>query len=139
MNLVLEKTWWIATVAYLCGIYYLSSIPNGLNLPVFPFDDKLYHAVEFGLLAVVVLKLFQNIRPSRWNPLWAWLFIALFAFTDEWHQMFVANRFSDWSDWVADVVGGMLFLYLARRWEGSSLAARVRNLPSSLVHPTQSS
>ncbi|SHE23773.1 hypothetical protein BPUTEOMOX_1817 [methanotrophic endosymbiont of Bathymodiolus puteoserpentis (Logatchev)] len=38
------------------------------------------------------------------------IFTSLYGASDEWHQSFVPGRMSDTQDWLADTLGGVLFL-----------------------------
>ncbi len=107
----------LPAVAYALGIVVLSHIP-GLRPPGnLSWTDKLVHIIlytGFGLTLVRAL--------SAWIPwdrfgaiaLWTVLIGALYAASDELHQLFVPYRVADFLDWVADVVGIGASLLIAR-------------------------
>lgn len=72
-------------------------------------SDKVLHALGFLVLAAV-LGLFLAVRRRfafRW--LAAMLAVlAVYAAFDEITQMLVPNRYADWRDWVADIIGAVI-------------------------------
>ncbi|MFC2099416.1 VanZ family protein [Candidatus Bipolaricaulota bacterium] len=76
---------------------------------VFPGADKLFHAAEFAVFALLAWKAFRR----RLAP--ALLATLLFAALDEFHQSFVPTRDASVLDGLADAVGAVLALVVARR------------------------
>ena len=70
--------------------------------------DKLVHASAYGVLAFLW---YRAIR-SRWM---AWTITALYGLSDEIHQGFVPGRARDIEDWLADMVGAAVVVWLIRR------------------------
>ena len=73
------------------------------------------HAVEFGVLALL---LHRAIRPSNAlgrRPLWAAVLLLTIAYgaTDEGHQSFVPGRVPSWGDLAYDSLGGLVGVTLA--------------------------
>jgi len=102
---------WAPVVAYLALIFYLSSLSD-IRLAA-PYPDHILHAVEFFGLAVLVARALNGglQRPITFRPLLlAFLLCALYAISDEIHQMFVPNRYSELTDVLSDMVGAALGL-----------------------------
>lgn len=74
--------------------------------------DKIVHFVVYGLLATLVCRLGRGWRAAGW----AWLVVAAFGATDEWHQSFVPGRSTELLDWVADALGAALAVTLYTGW-----------------------
>lgn len=116
---------WGPAVAYLVLIFILSSLRFG-NVRVQPFThgDKILHALEYGLLCVLLFRALRHTRRRwlfRWAPLAALLLSAAYGATDEWHQGLV-GRDMDFGDWLADVIGAavvaaILMAYVELRHE----------------------
>jgi VanZ family protein len=90
-------------------ILLVSSIPQ---LPEpdlgIPSMDKLAHFVEYGILAILVLRAFTysaSTRTSTVKYLIAILICVIFAAFDEYHQASIPGRDSDLFDLAADSVG----------------------------------
>jgi VanZ family protein len=92
-----------------CGLIFTMSAQHDLAPPQFPSSDKAAHFVVYGGLGI----LWARAAQTSW-PYWTFqlllfstlLFTGLYGVTDEWHQMYVPGRFSDWRDALADLCGG---------------------------------
>ena len=97
----------VAALTAYCALIYWLSDQSKLPIPLeFRFGDKIVHAVAYGVmgwLAWQIATAWINDRPKRW--LAATLFCSFYGITDEYHQSFVAGRFSDPFDWLADTLG----------------------------------
>ena len=85
----------------------------------FAYSDKIKHVFAYLLLAIVTLRGFckwPGEISRRYCFLWAMLFCILYGASDEWHQSFVANRHSDVTDWIADIIGVSIGGVLYRRY-----------------------
>jgi VanZ family protein len=95
-------------------IFHLSSqsLPD---LPLFfPGQDKLLHVAAFGTLGFLVL---GGMRPAgaRYPAaklLLAFLLVVVYGVLDEYHQSFVPGRLADPLDVLADVIGGIIGIWL---------------------------
>lgn len=91
---------------YLAIIFTLSSIPGkDIQLAV---SDKVAHFTEYFILVVLLMFGLAGLaakRTSAWHFVLCWLFAALYAASDEYHQSFVPNRDSSVFDWLADAAG----------------------------------
>lgn len=107
--------YWAPPVLYAALIFLVSARSEfklaDRRLLVF---DKAAHFFEYGILALLVFRALIHSRmrmnPVWKNALWAFAFVTLYAFTDEWHQSFVPNRHADVMDWLMDTLGGAFFL-----------------------------
>lgn len=111
---------WIPPVLW-CGlIFYFSSLPE-LKTPFGIWDfilRKLAHAVEFGILTLLMARALSNyfLIKSRWL-FYAALFSLLFAISDEYHQTFVAGREGTIRDVFIDGVGIVLMILIIKRFK----------------------
>ncbi len=104
---------WFLVWAWAGGIFYLSSIP-GDDLPSVSTFDKLIHAAEFGVLAVLLCWALKASRPARSHRFVitvSVLLTACYGVTDEAHQWLVPQRNPDMADLVADSVGALLAVW----------------------------
>lgn len=88
------------------------------------------HVTEYAIFAML---LWRSFRSTIWRSAvgwpWrcafaAWLVAALFAMSDEWHQLFVPGRQGSAWDVLIDSAGaaaGILFIWWARRWRWFAL------------------
>lgn len=107
-----------ALPAYWVFLFCATHFP-GLDLRAVHADDKLVHAVCYGVLALLLWKCAQTFGPrtGRFAPL-ALLGLAAYAALDEWSQPYFL-RGADPADWLADVAGAagvLLILELHRRY-----------------------
>jgi len=107
----------LPALLYAGAIAYVSHLP-GLPQPLgFAWGDKLLHALVytgFGLTLTVALRAWFPHRSFRFLAIWTVLLGALYAASDEVHQLFVPYRVADPLDWAADVVGVVLSVFLFR-------------------------
>ena len=104
---------WFPVIAYSVMIFCVSSIEKlQVSVGLF-FLDKVIHSVEYALLGYLVARaLFQGgvkFQLSKSHVVFcAFLFCALYGFSDEVHQIFVAGRVSSSGDLIADSIGGLI-------------------------------
>jgi VanZ family protein len=96
------------SIGWMVLIFWLSSRPE-LPVPMlFWGQDKLGHALVFGILAFLYARSF---RPREENPSFArvlliTLMVAAYGMFDEVHQMFIPGRDASIADLAADTAGG---------------------------------
>ncbi len=99
---------WLPAVAWMTGIFLLSSLPFPPRPPSIPFEDKVAHFILFSILAFLFFLAFR--RERRFAVLKACLFAflatCLYGAFDEFHQYFTPTRTVDFFDWLADAVAG---------------------------------
>ena len=105
----------------LLAIFIQSSIGNMNLIDLgFSFQDKFLHFFVFGLLALLMARSFKKSRLKlfrNYYHVFAILFTALYGIVDEYHQYFVPGRFSTVGDWVADLLGAIIFVLVFYYWE----------------------
>jgi VanZ family protein len=103
---------WLPVIGYAGLIFALSSM-RGQDLGgggLWRFD-KLIHAVEYAVLAGLLVRALTRARPRASAvklAALAWALATLYGASDEWHQSFVPGRSSSGWDLVADGVGAAL-------------------------------
>lgn len=91
---------WVWPIALAAMVILASQRPR-LASPDITHIDKVTHFSVYGLLATLVCRLGAGKR----GAIVAWVVVALFGITDEWHQSFIPGRSSDVADWIADISG----------------------------------
>jgi VanZ family protein len=101
---------------------FIQSSTGKINIPDFGIDwfDKVLHFIAFGLLGLLTahgLKHAGN-RFLQKNYLWSSLLICIiFGATDEIHQLYIPGRYASIYDWIADILGILLFVSIYRLWQ----------------------
>ena len=104
------RSYWGPVILFAVFIFALSSVPRPPILGDWEINDKYKHALLFGAFAATLWRALSQTRFSGTAllaPLTV-LFTSLYGATDEFHQLFVPGRSSDWRDWAADTVGAIL-------------------------------
>ena len=99
-------------------IFYLSSQPGTDIPPLFFGEDKLLHALVFGILGFFTLGAMKT-TADGYRPFQIWLAAGLvtgYGVLDEFHQHFVPGRTPDILDVMADAAGAMLGIWLLYRF-----------------------
>ncbi len=96
-------------IFWMTAIFIQSSISK-LHVPDmgFKLQDKFAHAVEYAILAFLLLRAFENLKCAkvRNRYLYYSLFVGVFyGILDEIHQYFVPGRSADIFDVAADILG----------------------------------
>jgi VanZ family protein len=107
------RTWGL-TVAWAVVIVAVTAAPASTlpSAPILPGIDKLVHAGLFGILSWLAL---QARDRDRGVHLPSWMLVsglALFAAADEWLQRLVPGRTASIMDWMADIVGILIAVWL---------------------------
>ena len=121
--LSLALLYWIWPVAYMVLIFLLSSSPlTGKIPPIWIYQDKIIHFVEYGILAFLLARALTgpDSTPKPWRPGAALLLAVVFGISDEIHQSMVPGRDASFTDLLANTVGAMagvlLWTILVHRW-----------------------
>lgn len=96
------------------GIFYLSSLPSIDVPPPFPHFDKLFHFTLYTGFAFFVVRAVavQRARVDRFTLWLAIVISALYGASDELHQFFIPPRTCDVWDWMADLLGSVLGVFV---------------------------
>ena len=116
----------LLTMAYMSGIYWLSSIPgeadpqnpllSGIMLWTPPAVQNLVHIPLFGILALLWYR-----SLNAWivkGPLLsgsAFLLASGFGIFDEWHQLHVPGRYASFTDISLNVLSAAIAIWLLSR------------------------
>lgn len=102
----------LMALSWMALLFYLSSQPSLETPMLFPGQDKLFHAVAYGVLGSFLLLALPAARGGSgygWAQIQTATVIAsLYGISDEFHQSFVPGRQADVWDWVADTTGALL-------------------------------
>jgi VanZ family protein len=108
---------WLPVVVYMAAIFYASSIPDPPVPSAVP-DVDLHAAAYFGLMLLVV----RAVSGATWARVTigaiaiAWCITVAYGATDEWHQMYVPNRHSEFRDLQADAIGAFIAGIALKAW-----------------------
>ncbi|HKJ93098.1 MAG TPA: VanZ family protein [Longimicrobiales bacterium] len=118
-----KLSWYLPAALWAAFVLFIGSRPN-LMVPVsFPGADKVGHSIMYGVLALLVMVGGRQSGARRpW--LWALLVVAIVAAGDELHQRIVPGRDSDIFDWVADMAGALVGVFVVRLFAGKRRAGR---------------
>ncbi len=108
--------YWFPLLLYSLLIFFISSLSHPEDHFPDPYfwgfeNDKVAHGIEFAVLGILYLRVFQGglgKSSLSYPALWAILAATLFGISDEFHQYFVPNRDIDLWDVVADFTGATL-------------------------------
>lgn len=106
---------WGPPLAYMVAIFFLSGLPD-IPHPRGPFwsMDKLHHMVAYFGLAILVFRA-SAFWPLVSNPgafAQSFLIAGAYGVTDELHQKFIPGRRCELLDWIADVTGVTIALFM---------------------------
>ena len=107
----------LPVIALCTFIFWQSSYPGIISEPLFPYDDKVIHFVNYALLAILTARDLTAEKPF-WSltkiKIIAILFSCLFGLSDEIHQAFVSTRCASIYDVLANCAGRIAgcFFYL---------------------------
>jgi len=97
----------IAAAFFMAAILFLAADKAG-QVPLPPYiPDKLLHFCYYGVMAFLLA---HGVGRTWWGI--ALLLVPLIGALDEWHQLYVPGRDSSVWDWVADVAGAAVALYV---------------------------
>ncbi|MFH1067572.1 MAG: VanZ family protein [bacterium] len=102
---------WAGVVLYYLLILCLSSVPGEAlaSLPQFAYMDKLVHISLYAIFGFLL-------GGTRTRAVVLLLLGAALSGFDEFYQHWIPGRFPDVYDWMMDVAGVSLGLWLARRF-----------------------
>jgi VanZ family protein len=108
---------WLPVVAYMAGIFYVSSLSNPpapSNVP----DVNLHALAYFGLMVLVVRAIAHGrlARVTLGVLAVAWMITVAYGASDEWHQMHVPGRTADVRDLAANAIGATAAAVVIKAW-----------------------
>lgn len=121
---------WFPVIGYSGIIFYVSSLPD-LQVPIPGRNvDKVFHLLEFtpfGYMLARAIGQEKDAWPAVKLMIWVTFLSALYALSDEFHQLFVIGRSSSLLDAAADSLGGCLGAwFFVRNRQRSSLKMNVK-------------
>ena len=113
-KLIQAFPYWVPTVLWMGVIYYLSSLPDDITPGRHVMPDKILHAAEYFILAYLILFALQRTTSLKFLSSFRIVVIsgALYALSDEIHQLYVATRNCDYADLIADICGIVILFFL---------------------------
>jgi VanZ family protein len=108
--------WYWVPVALYAGVIFFLSVQSHPEEQLLSFllkdvSDKVLHAVEYGILALLCYRAFRwaaGPAVARQAVVLAIVTASVYGVTDEVHQFFVPFRESSWQDWLADTIGAVI-------------------------------
>lgn len=107
--------YWFPIILYCLLIFIRSSYPSFKNAPELPYIDKMLHFVAYALLGALFLRAFKTSRIKNNLKLMlilSFVLSSLYGISDEIHQYFVPYRDADFMDVLADMLGGIMGVYI---------------------------
>jgi VanZ family protein len=114
---------WVPPAVWTAVILTLSSLP-GVELEYISFDwgDKLAHFAEYGVLGILVSRMFYLRGKGFPSVVTGSLLAGIgLAAIDELHQIPIRNRYCELGDYVSDVLGigfGLIVYSIWRKVKG---------------------
>jgi VanZ family protein len=114
MKIIKDVLRWLPALIVMIVIFCFSSIPSR-DMPYYGFWDSVVkkggHMLGYGFLALATWYGLKFEKQTGWL---AFLFVILYAISDEFHQSFVPGRHATWMDvLVFDGSGAALMLLAA--------------------------
>lgn len=125
-NPLIRHLFLLLAVGWAAAIFILSSQAGDALPPLLSGQDKLLHALVFGVLGVLVLGSMKT-SSRGYTPGQAWIAVSLvtgYGILDEFHQRYVPGRSAELLDVAADAVGGIIGVGIL--W--AMMKSRARNL-----------
>lgn len=127
-----RAVWGLVAAAWIAGIWRLSEI-KGAGIPgtfAWSWIGNSAHALLYGLLALwlafalprrpgVTARGWADLRPAFIAAIL--VVVAVYGAVDEWHQSWVAGRTVSLADWLTDVTGASVVLWVARGAAGEDV------------------
>ncbi len=108
---------YLPLIIYWIVLFVATSIP-GEELPSLDISDKMIHVAAYFILAVLLnfTLLLQNKYPyAKLRAYYLTIIIGVvYGALDELHQMFIPGRFAEFLDWIANVVGVLLGVFVVK-------------------------
>ena len=114
-NTVIPLIFKISSFLFAVLIFALSSIPYAHTPFEFRFSDKLLHLLVYLLFSILLFFSFHTSKGVFWQRnayLFTLIIGIIYGLSDELHQGFVPGRQKDVFDFLADLLGVLLGLYV---------------------------
>lgn len=118
-----DKSWswpilWMAGISFLShqsSVVVSEPISHAAAAAGIP-TDKVFHFGWAAVLGLLVAKMRRRRGEPLVNPWVAMCIVAVFGAVDELHQAFVPGRSPEFMDFIADITGGAVGIWLARNF-----------------------
>lgn len=100
--------YWLPVIIHAAVIFCLSSVPGQKIPSLFGFQDIVFHVAEYAVLALLLRRAIKARIPEPDSAAAFRLVMTaafLYAISDEFHQLFIPNRFFSLSDLAWDAAG----------------------------------
>lgn len=120
---------WLPALAWAGLIFIISAQPKetfqrlGFTGQALSVGGHLIVYFVLMILLVIALRASTNL-PNKQVYLLAFLIVAIYGLSDEYHQSFVPGRTPTLVDWLVDLIGAGLALLVLLRWDRRQDAAR---------------
>lgn len=117
--------YWFPILIYCLLIFVQSSYPSTERIPDWPYIDKMLHFAAYALLGALFLRAFKTTKIKNNLKLVLILSVLLSSFygvSDEIHQYFAPYRSADLMDVLADMLGGIMGVYIYQTIAGKTSA-----------------
>ena len=131
--MLLRRLSLLAALAWMAVLFYLSHQPSLATPTLFHGQDKLFHALAYGVLGSLLLAAHTLSRDgySKRQAIISALIASLYGISDEVHQAFIPGRSSEVLDWVADTTGALIAVGLLAYLSHLLLTAKLQPASSS--------
>ncbi len=106
--------YWVPTLLWMGVIFFLSMLPESATPGRGIIPDKVSHAMEYFILAFLILFALQRTTQFRFSTsFWitfAW--VIIYGLSDEIHQLYVPTRHFEVGDLLADVCGMAVLFFM---------------------------
>jgi VanZ family protein len=109
MNSIIK--YWVPLYVYAGIIFYFSSLPRPLPEIGLPCFDKILHICEYAVFGLLSARAFKNSSRKALIEnfkIFAILVTLAYGISDEFHQVFIAERQFSVFDMIADGIGGII-------------------------------
>ncbi len=106
---------YIPLIIYWIILFTATTLP-GKSLPKVAVSDKIKHLAGYFILSGLVYltlhfqKKFRKL--SRQAVVWTLVIVGTYGMLDEIHQLFVPGRSCDLLDWIADMTGSVIAIFV---------------------------
>lgn len=104
---------------YWLVIFILTSLPgNSIPKMILGFSDKAKHLGAYLVLSFLLnfALHFQNKYKilNKHSARFTLLIISIYGFLDEIHQIFIPGRYFEWFDFLSDLIGGLIGIFISQ-------------------------
>ncbi len=106
---------YLPVLAWMVFIFVLSSVPGSALQPIeFPDAHVIAHSLLYAVLYYLGYRALSHQEysnfVSKYSPILAFVFVALYGASDEYHQSFTPGRSEELKDWLFDVSSALVIM-----------------------------